>query len=147
MKEEVKVMRVRHSRKKYFFIYSMVVVLFVMLFFASISGKEISSFAFKSVIAFSIIAVLTIEIHRFSSFFEINPSSIVFSNGIINKNTRKFNLGSISDADSDQHIFGRIFNYGDVNVHLFEHINSIKGIDNPDRFLNFLIYTMREHKK
>jgi len=142
-----KVLKVRHSRKRYFIIYAMIIILAILILILKASGKTIEPSGLKMAVIFSVAAILFIEIHRLSSYYEINPSSIIFVTGLINRKTRKFNLYSISDADSSQHVFGRIFNYGDVNVHLFEHISSIKGINNPNKFLNFLIETMGNRRR
>ncbi len=145
---EEEVMKVRNSRKAYFFVYLMVFVLLVAVIAIKILGKELNEQAFNVVIAFSVATVILIEFHRLMDYYEINSSSLTHSSGILSRKIRKVDLVSVSDADSKQTAWQRMLGYGDVNARLFSEDStiSIKNINNPVGFADFLEKKMNEKK-
>ena len=148
MLENKKVMRVRNSRKSYFPIYLMIFILVLTITIIKISGKELNKFALEAVLAFSAALIIFTEIHRLSTFYEINESSLIHSHGIFSRVTRKVDLTAISDADSKQTAWQRMLNYGDVDARLFSADSTlpIKNINNPEKFTNFLEERMNEKR-
>ena len=140
MTEEKSVMRLRTSRKTYFFIYLMIFILMSTVIFIKISGKELNKLVFEGVLAFSAILIIFTEIHRFKNLYEINSHSLIHSKGIFVRKTKRVDLLSVSDADSKRNPWQRMLNYGDVNVNLYSGGSSVpvKNINNPEKFVDFL---------
>ncbi len=141
-------LRVNNSRKLYIPIYIMILILVLVLSFANYSGKEIDDLAFKTVIVFSIVALISTEINRHMNSYEINSQSLIHRKGIITQITKRVDLTAISDADSNQHLMQRILNYGNVSVHLFSRDGAIPvhHINNPKKFVDFLEEKMNEKR-
>lgn len=137
-------LRVRTSRKMYFFIYAMIFILLATLAVVKITGKPLNNFAFNAVIIFSIVGLLATEIHRFQNTYEINDDSIVHQKGIFVKTTRKIALSAISIADFRQNPWQMLLGFGNVHVRMFSSDDGteLKNINNPGYFISFL-----EHKK
>ncbi|MBI5803090.1 PH domain-containing protein [Candidatus Pacearchaeota archaeon] len=148
MKEEENFIRVRSSRKVYFPVYLMILILVFTIGFAKFNGKEVSNLALRLVVFFSAACIAVTEIHRLANYYEINSGSLVTSKGIFSKTTRRVDLISVSDADSDQNVWQRLLNYGDVNVRLFSKESTVlvKNINNPSGFVDFLEGKMAEKK-
>tara|TARA_B100000315_G_scaffold215467_1_gene214782 strand:- start:2137 stop:2799 length:663 start_codon:yes stop_codon:yes gene_type:complete len=137
-KEEV--LKVSNSRKLYIPIYTMIIVLVSVVFFLKYFGEEINNLAFNLAVVFSIVALIGTEANRFMNTYEINPQSLVHRRGIFVQTTKTVDLTAVSDADSKQNLFQKLFNYGNVSVHLFSRDGAIpiNHINNPKRFVNFL---------
>ena len=146
--ENKTVMKLRTSRKTYFFVYFMIFILVTAIIVITISGKELNKFAFKAVLVFSAILIIFTEIHRFKNLYEINPHSLIHSKGILVKKTKRVDLLSVSDADSKQHPWQRLLNYGDVTVNLYSGGSTVpvKNINNPEKFVDFLEEKMSEKR-
>ena len=148
MTEEKSVMRLRTSRKTYFFIYLMIFILMSTVIFIKISGKELNKLVFEGVLAFSAILIILTEIHRFKNLYEINSHSLIHSKGIFVRKTKRVDLLSVSDADAKRNPWQRMLNYGDVNVNLYSGGSSVpvKNINNPEKFVDFLEEKMSEKR-
>ena len=133
MPENEREMKVRTSRKTYFFIYVMIFILIVTIVVIQFSGKELNKLAFRAVLVFSAILIIFTEIHRFRNLYEINSHSLIHSKGIFVKKTKRVDLLSVSDADSKQNPWQRLLNYGDVAVNLYSGGSAVpvKNINNP----------------
>jgi len=148
-KRGVKKLKARNSRKLYLPIYLMILVLFLTASFIKMSGKEINDLVFKAIIIFSLTMIILTEIHRLEKSYEVNSHSLISSKGILNKTTRKVDLLSLSDVDSNQNLWQRILGYGNVSARMFskESATSIKNINNPVRFADFLEKMMSERRE
>ena len=148
MKEEADNLRVRSSRKIYFPVYLMILILVVILGFAKFTGKEINILTLKLAVAFSVICIIFTEIHRLGNSYKITSDSLVSTKGIFSKIERRVDLVSISDADSKQKVWQRMLNYGDVRARLFSKESTvlIKNIDDPSHFADILEKRMNEKK-
>ena len=148
MLESKKVMKVRTSRKAYFSVYLMILILIITVIIIKTSGRELNKLAFEAVLVFSAVLIIFIEIRRFATFYEITGSSLVHSQGIFSRKIRKVDLTSISDADSKQTAWQRMLNYGDVHARLFsaETTLSVKNINDPEKFADFLEAKMNEKR-
>lgn len=118
----------------------MIFILILTITIIKISGKELNKFALEIVLAFSATLIMFTEIHRFINLYEINQNSLIHSKGIFVKKTKRVDLLSISDADSKQNPWQRLFNYGNVNVNLFSGDSAVpvKYIHSPTKFVDFL---------
>jgi uncharacterized membrane protein YdbT with pleckstrin-like domain len=144
------IMKVRTSRKLYLPLYILVFILIAVVVYLKVSGLSVNTLALIGVVAFSIISFLFIEIHRLRDLYEINPNSLVHSHGILNKRIKSVDFFAISDSDVSQHLFQRVFNFGNVNVRLFsgkDSATSIKNINNPRKFASFLEQSMNKKRK
>ena len=148
MLEIKEMMKVRTSRKAYFFIYLMIFILITTVVFIKISGEELNKLALEAVLVFSVILISFIELHRFRVFYGVTDISLVHSKGIFAKTTRKVDLSSISDADSKQTAWQRLLNYGNVDARMFSKDSTlqIKNINAPEKFANFLEEKMNEKR-
>jgi len=149
MSEIKGMMKVRNSRKAYFFIYVMIFILIITVGVIKFSGKELSKLAFEAVLVFSAMLIIFTEIHRFRNLYEINPHSLIHSKGIFVKKTKRVDLLSVSDADSKQNPWQRLFNYGDVTVNLYSGGSTVpvKNINNPEKFVDFLEEKMSKKRR
>ena len=148
MLENKGVMKVRTSRKAYLFVYIMIFILMFTVITIETSERELSKFAFGAALVFSAVLISFIEIHRFATFYKITSSSLVRSQGIFSRKTRKIDLTSISDVDSKQTAWQRTLNYGDVHARLFsaETTLAVKNINDPEKFSDFLEEKMNEKR-
>lgn len=148
MPENKEVMKVRTSRKAYLFIYFMIIVLIITVIFIKISGKQLNITLLYAVLIFSGILIIFIEIHRLGFFYKVTDVSLVYSKGIFARTVRKVDLSSISDADSKQTSWQRMLNYGDVDARMFSKDSTltIKNVNNPEKFADFLEKKMNEKK-
>jgi len=148
MSENKGVMKVRTSRKAYLFVYMMILILIVTVITIKTSGRELNKLGFEAVLVFSVGLITFIEIYRFATFYKITSSSLVRSQGIFSRKTRKIDLTSISDVDSKQTAWQRTLNYGDVHARLFsaETTLAVKNINDPEKFSDFLEKKMNEKR-
>jgi membrane protein YdbS with pleckstrin-like domain len=140
MQKRKYLLKVRRSRKTYFLLYLMIVLIISLIGYLYYEGYSISSFALIISFLFIFLIIKFTELHRFKDWWAITPTSIIQSTGIFNKNVRDIDFSSISDLDLDQSFFKRILNYGNVNVRLFLNETSIKIIDinKPEEFIEEL---------
>ncbi len=144
------IMKARTSRKLYIPLYILVFILIAVVIYLKVSGLSVNPLALMGVVIFSIISFLFIEIHRLRDLYEINPNSLVHSHGILNKRIKSVDFFAISDSDVSQHLFQRLFNFGNVNVRLFsgkDSATAIKNINNPRKFARFLEESMNKKRK
>ena len=118
----------------------MIFILIAVVVIIKFSEKELDNLAFKGVLLFSLISLIFTEIHRLRNFYEINHHSLIHTKGIFVKKTKRVDLLSVSDADSKQNPWQRLFNYGDVHINLFSGGNAVpvNHIHNPAKFVDFL---------
>ena len=148
MPENKEMMKVRNSRKTYFFVYTMILILIITVIVIKTSGSELNKLAFEAVLVFSAVLIIFTEIHRFRNLYEINSHSLIHSKGIFVKKTKRVDLLSVSDADSKQNPWQRLLNYGGVDVNLYSGGKPVpvKNIDDPEKFVDFLEEKMSEKR-
>ena len=130
-------LKVRRSRKSYFFIYLMILAIVGVLIYLNQIELTIPPLALIISIVSIVLLIKFIEIHRIRDWWAITDSELVQSLGLLNKNIREVGFSSISDMDIHQPFFKRLLNYGDVNIRLFLNETSIKikDINNPEQFV------------
>ena len=129
--------KVRKSRKSYFLIYVMILIILGVLYYFKQQGLTIPGIALIISIIFIVLLIKFTEIHRLKDWWAITNSALIQSLGLLNKNVREVGFSSISDMDISKPFFKRFLNYGDVNVRLFLNETSIKirDISNPEQFV------------
>jgi membrane protein YdbS with pleckstrin-like domain len=134
------IMRVRTSRKLYIPLYAMILILGLAILYLHLTGNPPNKTSIQLSIGFTILCILATEIHRLYRYYEINSNTLIYGTGILGRKERRLDLVSISDADSVQDPWQRLWRFGDVNVRLFskESTMEIKHINNPARFVNCL---------
>jgi membrane protein YdbS with pleckstrin-like domain len=133
-------LKVKKSRKSYFFLYLMALVVLGVLIYFYKNNYEIDNLVFIFSGIFIVGIFFITEILHAREWWAITDSSLIHSISILNKNVREVDFGSISDMDLDKPLFKRLFNYGTVNVRVFLNETSIhvKDINNPEKFINLL---------
>ena len=79
-------------------------------------------------------------------YYELSPGLIIYKTGIFKRHTSSFKLNNISVLDIDQSFFGRMFNYGTVelqNPFISKHF-FITNVPNPKKCLRFIRESMEE---
>jgi membrane protein YdbS with pleckstrin-like domain len=151
MEKKEYLIKVRKSRKAYFFLYLMILIVLGALFYLKYMGKTPSKNSLIISFIFIVVLIQFIEIQRFRNWWAITNKSIIQSLGIFNKNVREIGFSSISDLDVDQPFFKRILGFGDVNVRLFlnETSISITDINKPEEFIEELqrVMSMSSERK
>jgi hypothetical protein len=137
---------VRNSRKLYFPVYSMSIILLLAVAFLNFKGYTINRMAFIIIGVFALSGIIGGEIHRFGNKYKITSSSVIHIEGYFNTNAKRIDLSAISDVDVSQTLWQRLLDFGDVKVHLFsaESTTPIKNINHPEKFADILEQKMNE---
>jgi uncharacterized membrane protein YdbT with pleckstrin-like domain len=147
-KEEQDVLKASNSRKVYIPFYFMILVLLGAIIYIKYMHRPLNDIAIKLVLAFCTFIFLATEIHRYGSSYEINNHSLIHRSGYFSISSKRLEFGAISDSDVRQTFWQRIWNYGDVEVHLFSRENTtcVKDVDRPYVFVEFLQKKMRRFR-
>lgn len=137
------VFKVRNSRKVYFLLYLMAVILLIAVTYIKISGRPLDDMAFKLVLAFVIAVLIATEIHRLGNSYEITENSVVLRKGYFTIISKRIEFGAISDIDVKQNLWQRLLSYGNVQIFKFSEKSIIKNINKPFKFVSFLSERMR----
>ena len=132
------IFKVRNSRKLYAPFYMMIIVLLGVLVYIQYTGKPLNDMAFKMVLAFSVALIIATEIHRFGNLYEINDKSIIHTTGYFNILSKRVEFGAISDIDILQGPWQRIFKFGHITLFKFAEGPTLKNINRPKDFVNYL---------
>lgn len=140
MKKNSFLIKVRSSRKSYFSMYLMALIVIGILFYLYLNDYEINTLSLIVSGLFVLFCIKYVEYLVLSDWWAITNSSIIQSKGIFNKNVREVDFSSISDLDIEQPFIKRIFGYGNVHIRLFlnETCITVKEINNPERFMELL---------
>lgn len=133
-------LKIRGSRKRYFLIYVMVLIVIAIVGYIRYNNLFLSESAFVFAIIFIISALFSTEIHRFMEFYRITTNYLECTVGLFSKKTKKILIESIVDIDLNQKVWQRFLGYGTLNIHAASGVNiiQIKSINNPVRFMDFL---------
>lgn len=140
MQKERILLKVHRSRKLYFLLYILILVVLSYIGYSYYIDNPIS----KNLLIISLVLILVIikitEIHRIRDWWAITDNSFLESRGILNKNTREINFQSIADISLTQPFFKRLLNYGSVEIRKFMEEKSIitPNINKPEKFINIL---------
>ena len=135
---EGEVLSIRSSRKIYIPVYAMILILFFTIGTIKYQGKDVNGFAFKSVVAFSIIGFLWTEMHRLRHKYEITDNAVIKTRGIIFRAIKKTDIHALSDAELKQNPWQMILGIGDVSANAFSELNVLKNVDKPHDVIKFL---------
>ena len=139
-KKKMKSLKIRNSRKIYFPIYLMVILLITLIISIKLLGLNLNILAFGGAAIFALISFGATEIHRLGRAYQITPNFLEHTQGYLSKRIKKISLASISDVDLKQTLWQRIIKFGDVHVHLFSEgsLVHVKGINKPHEFIEYL---------
>jgi uncharacterized membrane protein YdbT with pleckstrin-like domain len=141
-----KILRLRTTRKLYVPVYLMIIILLITVTVLKFRGYPINILVIWAIGIFIIGSIKATELHRLKDLYEINPLSVVHTEGYLKKISKRLDLFAISDLDIMQSFWQRILGYGDVYIHLFAEKRPIKNISNPQKFADFLEKTIREQR-
>ena len=144
-KEKTKegILRLRTSRKLYIPFYVMAITLVIFLGYIKFSERPLNDFSVKLVIAFVILVFIVTEIHRLGNLYEINDKSVVHTNGYFSTVSKRVEFGAISDIDILQGPWQRIIKFGHITLFKFSEGPTLKNINRPKDFVDYLQYKMR----
>lgn len=96
--------------------------------------------SFKSVLLFVTIAIWVRD------YYELLPGMIIYKSGIMKRHSHSFKLSNIAALDIDQSFFGRMFNYGTVELeHPFMKTHFVlHNVPNPQKCLRLIRECMEE---
>jgi len=137
---------ISNSRKTYIPIYLMVGTLIVIIVLIKYEGLPLQEVAVLGAVVFVILCIGFSEIHRVGRSYKITKDFMVYTEGYLNKKTKKISLLTISDIDIQQSFWQRIMGFGNVKVHIFSEGSTIKlkGISFPAKFAELLEDTMNK---
>ncbi|MBI2042806.1 PH domain-containing protein [Candidatus Pacearchaeota archaeon] len=135
---EGEVLSVRNSRKIYFPVYFMILVLFLAVGMIKYQGKEVNDFAFKSVLVFSALGIVWTEMHRLRNKYEITDNSVVHIKGLFFRTIKKTDIHALSDAELKQNPWQRILGIGNVSANAFSEVNVLRNVNSPHDVIGFL---------
>lgn len=139
-------LKVRNSRKLYIPFYSMILILIIVLVYIKLSGRPLSEFSFKLVLAFIILIIIITEIHRFGNLYEVNDKSVIHTKGYFSTVSKRIEFGAISDIDILQGPWQRLIKFGHIVLFKFSEGPILKNINRPKDFVDYLQYKMREFR-
>lgn len=138
----------RNSRKVYVPVYLMILILLSAVAFIKIKGFNLSLLAIISVSIFTILGFKVTEVHRLGNKYEINPLSLIHTQGYFSTHSKRVDLDSISHMEVMQTAWQRLLNYGDVEVMMFaEKATTLKNINHPHKVATLFEEKMRAVKK
>lgn len=142
-------LKVKRSRRSYFLIYLMILIIIGVLIYLRKIGLTIPTITLVISIGFILFLIKSIEVHRMKDWWAITNSALIQSLGLLNKNVREVGFSSISDMDVSKPFFKRFLNYGDVHVRLFLNETSIniKDISNPEQFVEDFQIIISQNRK
>lgn len=105
--------------------------------------SKLAAFTFWRVLFFWLIIptiIIIVDLFKLNNeSFEFYDDKIIHKYGVLSKNKRQIVFGGVYLVSTKQTLFGRIFNYGDINVDAVGRwdIKSTK-IKNPEALAQFL---------
>lgn len=109
---------------------------------------------FEGILAFVLLIVslipLGIATYRIlwwrAEAYIVTNQRIVQIEGVITKRTLDSSLGKVNDVELRQSMFGRMFDYGDINILTgsYQAVNDLHGIDKPYEFKKALMQAKEE---
>lgn len=114
---EVHTIKTKNSRKLYIPYYFAFVSILLVSAYLTFQGKlALPALGAAAVMVF--LGANATELHRVYQTYEINPGSVVHTTGYISKHSKRIDLFAINDVTVTQNIFQRIFNFGDIHIHV-----------------------------
>ena len=139
--------RTRNSRKVYIPIYLMIIILLGLITYIKITNKPDNPNAVYSAVLFSFLLILGTEIHRLGNLYEITATALIHKKGYFTTIAKRIEFGAISDIDIRQNIWQKIFGFGNVLIYKFSEESSLKNIDNPSLFVEYLDRNMEGRRR
>lgn len=128
----------------------LVTVLFAVLYFSlnaassyGTIGSGIGGLSFAGLLFLSIIEMLIsvyVVLEWLNEYYEIMPHYIIYKRGLIFKKIERYNFQNIKKIEIFQGVFGRILNYGDLQLFdwRLQKYAGMYQIHNPMKYLHIL---------
>lgn len=132
---EIHTIITNNSRKLYLPYYLMFIGILGVSFFLFIDGQlALPALGAAAVMVF--LGLNATEIHRMWEGYEVNPSAVVHTKGLISKKSRRIDLFAINTVSVHQSLFQRLLNLGDIHVHVANasHVTTLKNLHAPKIF-------------
>ena len=133
---------INNSRKAYIPVYIMIILVLSIMVYIWNNNLNINKYSILLVILFFIIALKYTEIHRMIHRWEITQDNFIHVSGLINKRVKKLDFFAISDIEVSQTPWQRLLGYGNINIHQFSEVVSLKDINHPQRVADLLENTI-----
>ena len=140
MEQKREIVKFSRSRKPYFIIYLMIIILIVLTTYVRVKGLPSSRITLIGTIVFTIIGMTITEIHRLKDTYKISHEYVEHRSGIISKGEKKIHIKSITDINARQNVFQRLMGYGSIVVQSASGANNIiiNNINHPKKFIIIL---------
>jgi len=149
-RDKNKILGIRNSRKVYFPLYFLALILIFIVFWILYKELPLNTFALTLLIIFIILIIKYTELHRLSNYYEINRNAFIHKSGLLNKKSKNIDILTISDVDWQQSPWQRLIGFGNVNLRIYSNpmaeIN-IKNINHPAKFVRTLEKAILDKKK
>lgn len=94
----------------------------------------------------SALIIIIVLIKYFCTSLILFDKKIIGKTGFLSKETLDAPLDKINDVYLNQGIFGRLFNYGKINISTSSNSFYFKGIDTPELFKNKILEQIEIYK-
>jgi uncharacterized membrane protein YdbT with pleckstrin-like domain len=145
---EVHTIKTNNSRKLYIPYYVTFVGILVVCVYLTIQGRlALPALGAAAVMVF--VGVNATELHRIYQGYEVNPACVIHTKGYISKHSKRIDLFAINDVAITQTIFQRIFNMGDIHIHVANasYQTVLKDLHAPRVFAQTIQDNMRKARK
>lgn len=138
--DDERTIKLRNSRKIYFPIYIMILILIGVVGYIKFNNLPLNKFAFYGAIAFVVLGIKLGEVHRLFNRYELTSEYIIHSYGFFSTNVTRIYLPTISDLILKQSVWQKLLNYGNIEVHRYSDgsVIDLKNIPKPSKFLRIL---------
>jgi len=129
---------------------SFVVLILLIDYMGIVSGNNVGSYLgleeyfFIAVLFFQLLIIISLFIKWNFIYYSLQKWKITYYNWVLIKNKKEFILSQIGNIDLKQSILWKIFNYGDVILHIHSQQIKLSYIPNPENFIN-LLHFFREN--
>lgn len=150
-----RVLRRAHRHVLFVLLHTGPLILLALVFWllAGLTYRYISRFEgfIALVLMIASLVPLGIAVYRFlwwrAEEYMVTNFRIIQVQGILSKRTLDSSLGQVNDVEMKQSVFGRMFDFGDINIVTGSDvaINDLIGIDQPFQFKRALIDAKSQH--
>lgn len=122
----------RRAYTPYYFMFAC--VLLVCVYLTLLGQLVLPALGAAAIIVF--LGINITELHRLWEGYEVNPSAVIHTHGLISKKSRRIDLFAINTVSVHQTLFQRILNIGDIHVHVANasHVTTLKNLQSPKVF-------------
>jgi membrane protein YdbS with pleckstrin-like domain len=119
-------------------------VFFTFSLGTTVTLNLITTIANIALILIKIFLMITIVIQWLENYYVVKPGKIVYKSGFFSRSEREFDCSQITKVNLAQGMFGRLFNFGTINLYrpTTNEWFSLSNIPNPHRNLHLVQKTM-----